>query len=77
MRQSAFMALFSCKNGSQRKGTNYIMQFEWFNVGLELAIIPVWCRDFIHKTHFTVLLGVVRYCYLCKWNMYNGKQDND
>lgn len=76
VKRSAFMALF-CKNGTQRKMTNCIIHFEWFNVRLELAIIPVWCRDFIHKAHFRGLLGVVRCRYLCKWNMYNGKQDND
>lgn len=67
------------QNGTQRKWTNYILHFEWLDqsVRLEPAIIPVWCRGFIHKAYFTVLLGVMRCVYLCKWNMYNGKQDND
>ena len=71
-----FMALF-CKMELIGKRTNYILRFEWLNVRSERAIIPVWCRDFIHKAHFTVLLGPVRCHYLSKWNMYNGKQDND
>lgn len=71
-----FMALF-CKMELIEKRKNYILRFEWLNVRSERAIIPVWCRYFIHKAHFTVLLGPVRCHYLCKWNMYNGKQDND
>lgn len=33
------------------------MHLEWFNVRLEVAIIPVWCREFLHKAHFALLLG--------------------